>query len=174
MYDQDDKGCVEIGPDGPKCKSGSFLLDGNICTTQCPGGYYQDFESEIPKCSLCNSMCKTCFGMQSDQCSSCRNPLIISGSVCMSFCAEFFEFFDAKSSRCKSIFFLIFFTTIFLIFFFFIINYIIQNATHHAQHALTHQIIGVKSVDRHFHILFELTIRANNASKCVLLDSIKT
>ena len=47
MYDYDEKTCFEIGADGPRCFPGSFLLNGNTCTKQCPDGLYNDTITEI-------------------------------------------------------------------------------------------------------------------------------
>lgn len=68
--------------------SGSLFLNSlnHTCSAICPSGYYKNVSSN--KCLSCNSNCHTCFGGNTDNCSSCTGLLYFNSltNECSSTC----------------------------------------------------------------------------------------
>lgn len=57
------------------------------CVSECPSGFFRD---DKKRCKKCSSLCETCVGSRSDQCTSCRAGYHLSEgtNTCVSSCAE--------------------------------------------------------------------------------------
>ncbi|KAL4464823.1 hypothetical protein ABPG74_011384 [Tetrahymena malaccensis] len=56
----------------PQCPAPLQYGLNNKCTSSCPSNMYGDDSTRL--CTLCNSICPTCFGSQTSQCYSCAEP----------------------------------------------------------------------------------------------------
>uniref|UniRef100_A0A8C7CDG4 Proprotein convertase subtilisin/kexin type 5b n=1 Tax=Oncorhynchus kisutch TaxID=8019 RepID=A0A8C7CDG4_ONCKI len=69
--------CNENGCEGPgphQCNNClhyflKFKNNTRTCVSECPSGFFRD---DRKRCKKCSSLCETCVGSRSDQCSTCR------------------------------------------------------------------------------------------------------
>ncbi|RXM36986.1 Proprotein convertase subtilisin/kexin type 5 [Acipenser ruthenus] len=72
-------------PSGTK----SQLLANRTCVSECPSGFFRD---DKKRCKKCYSLCDTCVGSRSDQCTSCKPGYHLNEETysCVSSCPESF------------------------------------------------------------------------------------
>ncbi|KAL4480165.1 hypothetical protein ABPG74_020681 [Tetrahymena malaccensis] len=90
FYENVTKQCVKCSQD---------MKEKNKCLV-CPEGYYMDQHEKT--CSQCDQNCWTCKGPRSNQCTSCKEGIILHKNTCHS-CQEgfYFEKEQLKCQKCK-------------------------------------------------------------------------
>jgi hypothetical protein len=80
------------------CPSGYILDASNNCVSNCvsPTSYYSP---TTRMCSNCSQQCYSCYGPGTDNCLSCRPPLQLYASSCLSNCP--FGYFSTPSYVCQ-------------------------------------------------------------------------
>lgn len=60
-----------------------------MCVSECPSGFFRD---DKKRCKKCSSLCETCVGSRSDQCTTCRTGFHLSegANTCVANCADSF------------------------------------------------------------------------------------
>ena len=84
------------------CNSGLYLQpSSNECLTSCPTGYYKN--TTLKKCIACHSACKTCFGGDFTQCSSCQSGYFLQGdsTTCLNTCPSAGYWADTSKNVCS-------------------------------------------------------------------------
>uniref|UniRef100_A0A8D3E330 Proprotein convertase subtilisin/kexin type 5b n=1 Tax=Scophthalmus maximus TaxID=52904 RepID=A0A8D3E330_SCOMX len=103
-----DSECNENGCEGPgphhciNClhyflKAGSILR--GMCVSECPSGFFRD---DRKRCKKCSSLCETCVGSRSDQCTTCRTGFHLnegSNTCCVDDCPDGY-FASEKQQEC--------------------------------------------------------------------------
>uniref|UniRef100_A0A674NA07 Proprotein convertase subtilisin/kexin type 5b n=1 Tax=Takifugu rubripes TaxID=31033 RepID=A0A674NA07_TAKRU len=102
-----DPECNERGCEGPgphhciNCLHYFLKFKNNTrtCVSECPSGFFRD---DKKRCKKCSSVCETCVGSRSDQCTSCRAGYHLSEgtNMCVSSCAES-SYLDHDSNTCR-------------------------------------------------------------------------
>ena len=64
-----------------KCVFGYYLLNEATCVSECPSGYFQNFDAET--CDLCEASCLTC-EESIYHCTSCFTPYVLNNFKCQS------------------------------------------------------------------------------------------
>ena len=67
-----------------------YFRNGTICIKKCPPGFYEDDDSEDRQCMPCHQECQTCTGPLSTDCSSCGEPRLLQGDMCVLSCSDGF------------------------------------------------------------------------------------
>ncbi|EAS02591.2 zinc finger lsd1 subclass family protein (macronuclear) [Tetrahymena thermophila SB210] len=87
-----DSSCATCsGGSSTDCTScqGNLFLDklSKKCVANCPFGYFQNKQNN--ECNLCNDICESCFGPNTDNCKSCVTPYFFQSSTnkCVTECA---------------------------------------------------------------------------------------
>lgn len=81
-----------------------FLLSPSInslsrmCVSECPSGFFRD---DRKRCKKCSSLCETCVGSRSDQCTTCRTGFHLNegSNTCVANCADGF-YLDHGTFHC--------------------------------------------------------------------------
>lgn len=60
--------CDTVFPLAFSCLSYKFPVS-RMCVSECPSGFFRD---DRKRCKKCSSLCDTCVGSRSDQCTTCR------------------------------------------------------------------------------------------------------
>ncbi|CAL8344486.1 unnamed protein product [Lota lota] len=99
--------CNENGCEGPgphhciNCLHYFFKFKNNtrMCVSECPSGFFRD---DRRRCKKCSSLCETCVGSRSDQCSTCRPGFHLNegSNICVASCSDGF-FLDHDSNMCR-------------------------------------------------------------------------
>ncbi|XP_068615246.1 proprotein convertase subtilisin/kexin type 5-like, partial [Brachionichthys hirsutus] len=102
-----DSECNENGCEGPgphQCINClhyflKFKNNTRMCVSECPSGFFRD---DRKRCKKCSSMCDTCVGSRSDQCTTCRAGYHLSEgtNTCVVTCADSF-YLDLDSNVCR-------------------------------------------------------------------------
>uniref|UniRef100_A0AAQ6AG67 P/Homo B domain-containing protein n=1 Tax=Amphiprion ocellaris TaxID=80972 RepID=A0AAQ6AG67_AMPOC len=102
-----DSECNENGCEGPgphQCINClhyflKFKNNTRMCVSECPSGFFRD---DRKRCKKCSSLCETCVGSRSDQCTSCRtgSHLNEGSNTCVTTCADGF-YLDNDSNICR-------------------------------------------------------------------------
>lgn len=60
-----------------------------MCVSECPSGFFRD---DRKRCKKCSSLCETCVGSRSDQCTTCRTGFHLNegSNTCVANCADSF------------------------------------------------------------------------------------
>ncbi|CAJ1068427.1 proprotein convertase subtilisin/kexin type 5b isoform X1 [Xyrichtys novacula] len=101
-----DSECNENGCEGPgphhciNCLHYFLKFKNNtrMCVSECPSGFFRDNK----RCKKCSSLCETCVGSRSDQCTTCRTGFHLNegSNTCVATCAESF-YLDHDSNICR-------------------------------------------------------------------------
>ncbi|XP_061623990.1 proprotein convertase subtilisin/kexin type 5b isoform X1 [Phyllopteryx taeniolatus] len=102
-----DSECNEHGCEGPgphhciNCLHYFLKFKNNtrMCVSECPSGFFRD---DRKRCKKCSSLCETCMGSRSDQCTTCRPGFHLNeGShTCVAACGDTF-YLDHDSNICR-------------------------------------------------------------------------
>ncbi|XP_051278441.1 proprotein convertase subtilisin/kexin type 5b isoform X2 [Dicentrarchus labrax] len=102
-----DSECSDNGCDGPgphQCINClhyflKFKNNTRMCVSECPSGFFRD---DRKRCKKCSSLCETCVGSRSDQCTTCRTGFHLSegSNTCVANCADGF-YLDHDSNICR-------------------------------------------------------------------------
>ncbi|XP_077377227.1 proprotein convertase subtilisin/kexin type 5b isoform X4 [Festucalex cinctus] len=102
-----DSECNEHGCEGPgphhciNCLHYFLKFKNNtrMCVSECPSGFFRD---DRKRCKKCSSLCETCMGSRSDQCTTCRPGFHLNeGShTCVATCGDAF-YLDHDSNICR-------------------------------------------------------------------------
>ncbi|XP_041854340.1 proprotein convertase subtilisin/kexin type 5b isoform X1 [Melanotaenia boesemani] len=102
-----DSECSENGCEGPgphnciNCLHYFLKFKNNtrMCVSECPSGFFRD---DRKRCKKCSSLCETCVGSRSDQCTSCRAGFHLNegSNTCVASCADGF-YLDIDSNICR-------------------------------------------------------------------------
>uniref|UniRef100_A0A3Q3X320 Uncharacterized protein n=1 Tax=Mola mola TaxID=94237 RepID=A0A3Q3X320_MOLML len=102
-----DPECNESGCEGPgphhciNCLHYFLKFKNNtrMCVSECPSGFFRD---DKKRCKKCSSLCETCVGSRSDQCTTCRSGLHLSegANTCVASCGDSF-YLDHDSNSCR-------------------------------------------------------------------------
>uniref|UniRef100_A0A7N6B092 P/Homo B domain-containing protein n=1 Tax=Anabas testudineus TaxID=64144 RepID=A0A7N6B092_ANATE len=102
-----DSECNENGCEGPgphhciNCLHYFLKFKNNtrMCVSECPSGFFRD---DRRRCKKCSSLCDTCVGSRSDQCTSCRTGFHLNegSNTCVANCADGF-YLDHDSNICR-------------------------------------------------------------------------
>uniref|UniRef100_A0A674DRX4 Proprotein convertase subtilisin/kexin type 5b n=1 Tax=Salmo trutta TaxID=8032 RepID=A0A674DRX4_SALTR len=105
-----DSECNENGCEGPgphQCINClhyflKFKNNTRTCVSECPSGFFRD---DRKRCKKCSSLCETCVGSRSDQCSTCRPGFHLNegSNTCVVSCVDGFYLDHGKSRRCNEI-----------------------------------------------------------------------
>ena len=70
-----------------------------MCVSECPSGFFRD---DKKRCKKCSSLCETCVGSRSDQCTTCRTGFHLNegSNTCVANCADGFYLDNGKFSFC--------------------------------------------------------------------------
>uniref|UniRef100_A0A668AC49 Proprotein convertase subtilisin/kexin type 5b n=1 Tax=Myripristis murdjan TaxID=586833 RepID=A0A668AC49_9TELE len=92
-----DSECNENGCEGPgphhciNCLHYFLKFKNNtrMCVSECPSGFFRD---DRKRCKKCSSLCETCVGSRSDQCTTCRAGFHLNegSNTCVANCADSF------------------------------------------------------------------------------------
>uniref|UniRef100_A0A672HCK3 Proprotein convertase subtilisin/kexin type 5b n=1 Tax=Salarias fasciatus TaxID=181472 RepID=A0A672HCK3_SALFA len=92
-----DPECNENGCEGPgphhciNCLHYFLKFKNNtrMCVSECPSGFFRD---DRKRCKKCSSLCETCVGSRSDQCTTCRAGFHLNegSNTCVANCADGF------------------------------------------------------------------------------------
>ncbi|MBN3289825.1 PCSK5 convertase, partial [Polypterus senegalus] len=98
--------CSDAGCDGPgphQCIDClhyflKFKNHTRTCVSECPSGFFRD---DKKRCKKCFSLCETCIGGRSDQCTSCKTGYFLNEETnsCVSTCPE--SFYLDKGKKCS-------------------------------------------------------------------------
>lgn len=71
------------------CVFPSIIPLSRMCVSECPSGFFRD---DRRRCKKCSSLCDTCVGSRSDQCTSCRTGFHLNegSNTCVANCADGF------------------------------------------------------------------------------------
>lgn len=60
-----------------------------MCVSECPSGFFRD---DRKRCKKCSSLCETCVGSRSDQCTTCRTGFHLNEgfNTCVASCGDGF------------------------------------------------------------------------------------
>uniref|UniRef100_A0A4W5LEB2 Proprotein convertase subtilisin/kexin type 5b n=1 Tax=Hucho hucho TaxID=62062 RepID=A0A4W5LEB2_9TELE len=99
--------CNENGCEGPgphQCINClhyflKFKNNTRTCVSECPSGFFRD---DRKRCKKCSSLCETCVGSRSDQCSTCRPGFHLNegSNNCVASCVDGF-YLDHDSNMCR-------------------------------------------------------------------------
>ncbi|XP_064813830.1 LOW QUALITY PROTEIN: proprotein convertase subtilisin/kexin type 5b [Oncorhynchus masou masou] len=99
--------CNENGCEGPgphQCNNClhyflKFKNNTRTCVSECPSGFFRD---DRKRCKKCSSLCETCVGSRSDQCSTCRPGFHLNegSNNCVASCVDSF-YLDHDSNMCR-------------------------------------------------------------------------
>uniref|UniRef100_A0A671VLW9 Proprotein convertase subtilisin/kexin type 5b n=1 Tax=Sparus aurata TaxID=8175 RepID=A0A671VLW9_SPAAU len=102
-----DSECNENGCEGPgphHCNNClhyflKFKNNTKMCVSECPSGFFRD---DRKRCKKCSSLCETCVGSRSDQCTTCRTGFHLNegSNTCVANCADNF-YLDRDSNICR-------------------------------------------------------------------------
>uniref|UniRef100_A0A8C4EH67 Proprotein convertase subtilisin/kexin type 5b n=1 Tax=Dicentrarchus labrax TaxID=13489 RepID=A0A8C4EH67_DICLA len=102
-----DSECSDNGCDGPgphQCINClhyflKFKNNTRMCVSECPSGFFRD---DRKRCKKCSSLCETCVGSRSDQCTTCRTGFHLSegSNTCVANCADGF-YLDHGTRTCE-------------------------------------------------------------------------
>ncbi|XP_072243964.1 proprotein convertase subtilisin/kexin type 5b isoform X1 [Leuresthes tenuis] len=102
-----DSECNENGCEGPgphhciNCLHYFLKFKNNtrMCVSECPSGFFRD---DKKRCKKCSSLCETCVGSRSDQCTTCRTGFHLNegSNTCVANCADGF-YLDHDSNICR-------------------------------------------------------------------------
>uniref|UniRef100_A0A672HAL6 Proprotein convertase subtilisin/kexin type 5b n=1 Tax=Salarias fasciatus TaxID=181472 RepID=A0A672HAL6_SALFA len=102
-----DPECNENGCEGPgphhciNCLHYFLKFKNNtrMCVSECPSGFFRD---DRKRCKKCSSLCETCVGSRSDQCTTCRAGFHLNegSNTCVANCADGF-YLDNDSNICR-------------------------------------------------------------------------
>ncbi|XP_033871237.1 proprotein convertase subtilisin/kexin type 5-like isoform X2 [Acipenser ruthenus] len=102
-----DPECSDGGCDGPgphQCIDClhyflKFKNHTRTCVSECPSGFFRD---DKKRCKKCYSLCDTCVGSRSDQCTSCKPGYHLNEETysCVSSCPESF-YLDKEANMCR-------------------------------------------------------------------------
>ncbi|KAG7490700.1 proprotein convertase subtilisin/kexin type 5 isoform X1 [Solea senegalensis] len=102
-----DSECNENGCEGPgphhciNCLHYFLKFKNNtrMCVSECPSGFFRD---DRKRCKKCSSLCETCVGSRSDQCTTCRSGFHLNegSNTCVASCADSF-YLDRDSNICR-------------------------------------------------------------------------
>ncbi|XP_060894900.1 proprotein convertase subtilisin/kexin type 5b isoform X1 [Labrus mixtus] len=102
-----DSECNENGCEGPgphhciNCLHYFLKFKNNtrMCVSECPSGFFRD---DRKRCKKCSSLCETCVGSRSDQCTTCRPGFHLNegSNTCVATCGESF-YLDHDSNICR-------------------------------------------------------------------------
>uniref|UniRef100_A0A8C8IUC5 Proprotein convertase subtilisin/kexin type 5 n=1 Tax=Oncorhynchus tshawytscha TaxID=74940 RepID=A0A8C8IUC5_ONCTS len=102
-----DSECNENGCEGPgphQCINClhyflKFKNNTRTCVSECPSGFFRD---DKKRCKKCSSLCETCVGSRSDQCSTCRPGFHLNegSNTCVASCVDGF-YLDHDSNMCR-------------------------------------------------------------------------
>uniref|UniRef100_A0A4W6GB67 Proprotein convertase subtilisin/kexin type 5b n=1 Tax=Lates calcarifer TaxID=8187 RepID=A0A4W6GB67_LATCA len=102
-----DSECNENGCEGPgphhciNCLHYFLKFKNNtrMCVSECPSGFFRD---DKKRCKKCSSLCETCVGSRSDQCTTCRAGFHLNegSNTCVANCADGF-YLDHDSNICR-------------------------------------------------------------------------
>uniref|UniRef100_A0A3Q3MWA6 Proprotein convertase subtilisin/kexin type 5b n=1 Tax=Mastacembelus armatus TaxID=205130 RepID=A0A3Q3MWA6_9TELE len=102
-----DSECNENGCEGPgphhciNCLHYFLKFKNNtrMCVSECPSGFFRD---DRKRCKKCSSLCETCVGSRSDQCTTCRTGFHLNegSNTCVANCADGF-YLDHDSNICR-------------------------------------------------------------------------
>uniref|UniRef100_A0A8C7Z5V2 Proprotein convertase subtilisin/kexin type 5b n=1 Tax=Oryzias sinensis TaxID=183150 RepID=A0A8C7Z5V2_9TELE len=102
-----DSECSDNGCEGPgpyQCINClhyflKFKNNTRMCVPECPSGFFRD---DRKRCKKCSSLCETCVGSRSDQCTSCRPGFHLNEgtNTCVASCADTF-YLDNASNICR-------------------------------------------------------------------------
>lgn len=69
-----------------------------MCVSECPSGFFRD---DRKRCKKCSSLCETCVGSRSDQCTTCRAGFHLNegSNTCVANCADSF-YLDHGTFHC--------------------------------------------------------------------------
>uniref|UniRef100_A0A8C8JQA3 P/Homo B domain-containing protein n=1 Tax=Oncorhynchus tshawytscha TaxID=74940 RepID=A0A8C8JQA3_ONCTS len=98
--------CNENGCEGPgphQCNNClhyflKFKNNTRTCVSECPSGFFRD---DRKRCKKCSSLCETCVGSRSDQCSTCRPGFHLNegSNNCVASCVD--SFYLDHGKRCN-------------------------------------------------------------------------
>ncbi|KAM9742841.1 proprotein convertase subtilisin/kexin type 5b isoform 1-T1 [Menidia menidia] len=76
-----------------------FKNNTRMCVSECPSGFFRD---DRKRCKKCSSLCETCVGSRSDQCTACRTGFHLNegSNTCVANCADGF-YLDNNSNICR-------------------------------------------------------------------------
>ncbi|KAM3611892.1 uncharacterized protein V6R79_025475 [Siganus canaliculatus] len=102
-----DSECSDNGCEGPgphhciNCLHYFLKFKNNtrMCVSECPSGFFRD---DRKRCKKCSSLCETCVGSRSDQCTTCRTGFHLNegSNTCVANCADSF-YLDHDSNICR-------------------------------------------------------------------------
>uniref|UniRef100_A0A8C5DYB4 Proprotein convertase subtilisin/kexin type 5 n=1 Tax=Gouania willdenowi TaxID=441366 RepID=A0A8C5DYB4_GOUWI len=102
-----DSECNENGCEGPgphnciNCLHYFLKFKNNtrMCVSECPSGFFRD---DRKRCKKCSSLCETCVGSRSDQCTTCRSGFHLNegSNTCVATCPDGF-YLDNDSNICR-------------------------------------------------------------------------
>ncbi|KAM9858750.1 proprotein convertase subtilisin/kexin type 5b [Aulostomus maculatus] len=102
-----DSECNENGCEGPgphhciNCLHYFLKFKNNtrMCVSECPSGFFRD---DRKRCKKCSSLCETCVGSRSDQCTTCRSGFHLNegANTCVATCTDSF-YLDHDSNICR-------------------------------------------------------------------------
>ncbi|XP_010777410.1 proprotein convertase subtilisin/kexin type 5b isoform X2 [Notothenia coriiceps] len=102
-----DSECNENGCEGPgphnciNCLHYFLKFKNNtrMCVSECPSGFFRD---DRKRCKKCSSLCETCVGSRSDQCTTCRTGFHLNEgfNTCVASCGDGF-YLDLDSNICR-------------------------------------------------------------------------
>uniref|UniRef100_A0AAQ4NZV3 Proprotein convertase subtilisin/kexin type 5b n=1 Tax=Gasterosteus aculeatus aculeatus TaxID=481459 RepID=A0AAQ4NZV3_GASAC len=102
-----DSECNENGCEGPgphhciNCLHYFLKFKNNtrMCVSECPSGFFRD---DRKRCKKCSSLCDTCVGSRSDQCTTCRTGFHLNegANTCGANCGDGF-YLDNDSNICR-------------------------------------------------------------------------
>ncbi|XP_054630856.1 proprotein convertase subtilisin/kexin type 5b isoform X1 [Dunckerocampus dactyliophorus] len=102
-----DSECNENGCEGPgphhciDCLHFFLKFKNNtrMCVSECPSGFFRD---DRRRCKKCSSLCETCVGSRSDQCTTCRSGFHLNegSNTCVATCGDSF-YLDHDSNICR-------------------------------------------------------------------------
>ncbi|XP_078141236.1 proprotein convertase subtilisin/kexin type 5b isoform X1 [Centroberyx gerrardi] len=102
-----DSECSENGCEGPgphhciNCLHYFLKFKNNtrMCVSECPSGFFRD---DRKRCKKCSSLCETCVGSRSDQCTTCRAGFHLNegSNTCVASCADGF-YLEHDSNMCR-------------------------------------------------------------------------
>ncbi|XP_061789194.1 proprotein convertase subtilisin/kexin type 5b isoform X2 [Nerophis lumbriciformis] len=102
-----DSECNESGCEGPgphhciDCLHFFLKFKNNtrMCVSECPSSFFRD---DRRRCKKCSSLCETCVGSRSDQCTTCRPGFHLNegSNTCVATCGDSF-YLDLDSNICR-------------------------------------------------------------------------
>jgi len=81
-----------------RCVSPFFLLNNNLCVSNCPNGFYKDNTSQT--CLPCSSNCKSC--QNSSNCHGCDNNYFLLSGKCRPECPNGYAQNNGKCVQCET------------------------------------------------------------------------